>query len=483
MKLNKILENIEIIQTDNYSDIEIVHVISDSRENFKNSIFIAVKGFQSDGVSFVKDAIENGAVAVIYETEIESKLDDIVYIKVRDARSIQSKIASLVYNSPSEHIQLIGVTGTNGKTSFAYILRHILNYSNKKCCLIGTTEYDLGKRKFVPLRTTPDAVFLQRFLNEMVISGCKMAVVEVSSHALSLNRVEDVKFDISVYTNLSQDHLDFHRNLEDYANAKSLLFSEHTNENGLIILNRDDDHFALMKSRSKTEVLTYSMVRDDADLFIRDIEYLSNGMKISFKMLEQELEIITNLTGDYQAFNIAAAVLSSYRNGVKITEILDSFKEEINIPGRMELIRDEKCKIFIDYAHTPDALERSLKSIENFAEKRLITVFGCGGNRDKDKRPEMGKIATELSDYVIITSDNPRYEDQEEIIASIIKGIKTTNFEVIKDRKKAIITAIEQAENGDVILIAGKGHETYQEIDGVNYPFSDKKVVQEYNSN
>ena len=481
MKLKELLANIEILQVDNFLDIEIKHVISDSRENFKDSIFIAVKGFQSDGVSFAKSAIEHGAVAVVYESEIDNKLDSIVYIKVKDARSIQSKIASLVYNTPSDHIQLIGATGTNGKTSFAYIFRHIVNHSKKKCCLIGTTEYDLGKRKFVPLRTTPDAVFLQRYLNEMVNSGCKMAVVEVSSHALSLKRVENIKFNISVYTNLSQDHLDFHKNIKDYANAKSLLFSDHTKSNGVTILNRDDDYFSLMKSKSISEVMTYSMIRDDSDLFIRKIEHLSDGMKISFKMLEQEFEMITNLTGDYQAYNIAAAILAANKTGVNIQDILAAFKQNISIPGRMEMIKDEKCKIFIDYAHSPDALERSLKSIKNFAEKRLITVFGCGGNRDKDKRPLMGKIATELSDHAIITSDNPRYEDQNIIISSILEGISTTNYEVIQDRKKAIIAAIDQAEEDDVILIAGKGHETYQEINGVNYPFSDKKVVEEYN--
>ena len=481
MKLKEIIENIETLQVDNLSDIDIKHVISDSRENFKNSIFIAVKGFQSDGISFAKSAIENGAVAVVYESEIENKLDNVTYIKVRDARSIQSKIASLVYNSPAAKIKLVGVTGTNGKTSFAYIFRHITNYSKKKCCMIGTTEYDLGKRVFVPKRTTPDAVFLQRYLNEMVNSKCNMAVVEVSSHALTLNRVEELKFDISVYTNLTQDHLDFHNSIEEYADAKSLLFSDHTKKSGLTILNRDDAHYGLMKNRSLTEIQTYSMIRDNADLFIRNIEYLNNGMKITFKLSDQEYEFITNLTGDYQAYNIAAAILSAKNVGVNITDILNSFKEEINIPGRMEMIKDDNCKIFIDYAHTPDALERSLRGIENFVEKRIITVFGCGGNRDKDKRPQMGKIATEFSDHVIITTDNPRYEDQNEIINSILKGINKTNYEVIKDRKKAIITAIDQAEKGDVILIAGKGHETYQEISGVNYPFSDKKVVQEYN--
>lgn len=347
--------------------------------------------------------------------------------------------------------------------------------------MIGTTEYDLGKRVFVPQRTTPDAVFLQRYLNEMVSSKCKMAVVEVSSHALTLNRVENIQFDISVYTNLTQDRLDFHNTIDEYANAKSLLFSSHTKENGLIILNRDDEYYGLMKSKSLTEVQTYSMVRDDADLFVRNIEYLNNGMKITFKLHDQEHELFSNLMGDYQAYNIAAAILAAKSVGVKIIDILDSFREEINIPGRMEMIKDDNCKIFIDYAHTPDALERSLRSIENIVEKRLITVFGCGGNRDKDKRPQMGNIASEFSDHVIVTSDNPRYEDQNEIIASVIKGIKKTNYEVIKDRKKAIQAAIDLAEKGDVVLIAGKGHETYQEINGVNYPFSDKKVVQEYN--
>ncbi|MBN2788637.1 MAG: UDP-N-acetylmuramoyl-L-alanyl-D-glutamate--2,6-diaminopimelate ligase [Candidatus Delongbacteria bacterium] len=480
MKLNDILENIDAIQVDNFSNIEIKQVVSDSRENFKDSIFIAVKGLQSDGTSFVKTAIENGSVAVVYETEIKEKVENVVYIKVKDSRAIQSKIASIVYGHPAEKLKLIGVTGTNGKTSFAYIFRHIINYSEIKCCMLGTTEYDLGKRKYVPLRTTPDAVFLQRYLKEMVSSGCSMAVLEVSSHALALKRVEEVEFDISVYTNLSQDHLDFHENMEDYAEAKSLLFSDHTKKGGSIVLNRDDDHFSLMRSKAGAKVITYSMIRDDADLFIRNHEYVKKGMKICFKFNDQEYEITTNLTGDYQAYNIAAAILAAEKVGIKIEDIITSFRDEINIPGRMELIRDEEFKVYIDYAHTPDALERSLKSIENFAAKRIITVFGCGGNRDKDKRSIMGKVATELSDYVYITSDNPRYEDQNEIITAILEGISSVNYEVIPDRKLAIKTAIENAREGDIILIAGKGHETYQEINGVNYPFSDKKIAQEH---
>jgi UDP-N-acetylmuramoyl-L-alanyl-D-glutamate--2,6-diaminopimelate ligase len=477
MNLGEIINAIGPLKVDNFRDKSISQVFSDSREKFRDSIFIAVKGLSSDGALFAKDAVRSGAEAVVYETEIEDKNDNIVYIKVPNTRSIQSKIASMVYGNPSEKLKIAGVTGTNGKTSYAYIFRHILNHSGLRCAMLGTTEYDLGKRKFIPSRTTPDAVFLQRYFKEMVDCGVKYAVMEVSSHALALNRVDEVLFETAAFTNLSQDHLDFHKDMEDYAQTKSHLFSDHLKKGAAAALNRDDKYFDMMSKACASGYRTFSEKDGNADILIESVDYTGTGLSINYVFGGKRINIKTNLNGRFQAMNIAAAFLSANSMGCSVDEIVSSFEEPIHVPGRLEKIFSGEFSAFVDYAHSPDSLERTLKSIREFTNARIITVFGCGGNRDTEKRPVMGRIATELSDEVIITSDNPRNEDPAKIIADIRSGISKDNFAIEPDRKKAIACALEKAKSGDAVLIAGKGHEDYQEISGVKYPFSDAAEI------
>jgi UDP-N-acetylmuramoyl-L-alanyl-D-glutamate--2,6-diaminopimelate ligase len=477
MKLSGILNIIEYSDLKNFSDREIRHVISDSREKFKDSIFIAVKGLTSDGADFASDAVNSGAVAVIYETEIKKMLQGITYIKVSNTRIIQSKIAGAVYSEPAKKLNLTGITGTNGKTSTAYIFRHILEQNKIRCCLLGTTEYDLGKRKFVPSRTTPDAVFLQRYFKEIADSGAKHAVMEVSSHALSLNRVEDIMFDAAVFTNLTQDHLDFHKNMDDYAEAKSRLFSRHLKPGALSVINIDDNYSDKFIKAAPYKVRTFSEKGSSTDLLIGNIIYIESGMEIEYFFENSKFSVRTNLNGKFQAYNTAGAILCALNLGLKKDDIVKAFKEPVYIPGRMEKIYDNDFQIIIDYAHSPDALERAVRTINEFKKGKLITVFGCGGNRDHEKRPMMGKISSENSDITIVTSDNPRDEDPENIIRDIRSGIQTGSVEIVSDRISAIKRSIELANKGDVVLIAGKGHETYQEIKGVKYPYSDAETV------
>jgi len=477
MKLSVILNKIKYSDLKNFQDREIAHVISDSREKFKDSIFIAVKGLTSDGADFASDAVNSGAVAVIYETEIKKMLPGITYIKVENSRIIQSAVAGSVYSEPARKLNLTGITGTNGKTSTAYIYRHILQQNKIRCCLLGTTEYDLGRRYFIPSRTTPDAVFLQRYFKEIADSGIKHAVMEVSSHALSLNRVEDIMFDRAVFTNLTQDHLDFHKTMGEYADAKSTLFSKHLKQGGLSVINIDDPHSGIFINAAGYKVMTFSESGKAADLMIKKVSYYDEGMEIAYLCGNTEFAVKTNLNGRFQAFNSAAAILCALDLGLKAEDIVEAFKTPVYIPGRMEKVYDNKFQIIIDYAHTPDALERAIRTIREFKTGKLITVFGCGGNRDREKRPVMGRISSENSDLTIVTSDNPRDEDPDSIIKEITAGITSGSFEIESDRITAIKRSIELAEKGDVVLIAGKGHENYQEIKGVKYPYSDADVI------
>jgi UDP-N-acetylmuramoyl-L-alanyl-D-glutamate--2,6-diaminopimelate ligase len=477
MKLSRIISAVDPIEVSGFSEREIEGVTSDSREKLKNSIFIAVKGLTSDGALYSQDAVTCGATAVVYETEIPKMMSGITYIKVKSAREIQSVIASLVYEEPAAKLNIAGVTGTNGKTSFAYIYRHILTQNGIKCGLLGTTEYDLGKRKFTPSRTTPDAVFLQRYLNEMINSKLTDAVMEVSSHAIALERVRGVAFDTAVFTNLTIDHLDFHNTIGEYAEVKSKLFSEHLKQGALSVINADDTYSGLMKEAAQNEIRTFSRKDRDAVLFIENVEYVNDGIEVTYIFEGESFKIRTNLNGGFQAENIAAAVLCALHRKISLKNIIKAFEKEIYISGRMETVYNGEFRVIIDYAHTPDALENTLRTINEFKKKRVITVFGCGGDRDREKRSIMGRTASVMSDSVIVTSDNPRYEDPDKIIEEIVSGMKGAEYKIISDRKKAIGEAIGSAGEDDIVLIAGKGHEDYQEKDGVKYPFSDSETV------
>ena len=482
MKLSKIITNIKSEKIDNFKELNIFNVSSDSREKLENSIFVGVKGLSGDGADFADQAIENGALAVVYETAVKSMQKGIVYLKVADSRAVQSALAAMVYNYPAEKLKTIGVTGTNGKTSFAYILRHILNHNDAKCALLGTTEYDLGSRIITPTHTTPDAVFIHRYLKEMVESNCKFMVMEVSSHALSLGRVKGIKYDISVFTNLSQDHLDFHHNMGNYAQSKSHLFSDCTKKDGVSILNADDSYSTYFSGKCIGSKKFYSVLKNkDADLRVENFSYEERGLQIDFMYKGESKTISTNLFGDFQVYNVTAAVLTALEFGFELEAIGRALEKNIIIPGRLEYVETPRGLVFVDYAHTADALLKAICSLKGIPGKKITTIFGCGGDRDRSKRSEMGKVAVQNSDKVVVTSDNPRFEDPALIIKDVVEDLDGfQNYTVLESREKAIFNVLESCTDEDIILIAGKGHEIYQDVKGVKYPFSDKEVVLKY---
>ena len=482
MKLSEIIANIKSEKIDNFKELNILNVSSDSREKLDNSIFVGVKGLSGDGAAFADQAIDNGASVVVYETEVESMQEGIVYLKVEDSRAIQSVLAAMVYGYPAKSLKTIAVTGTNGKTSFAYILRHILNFNNEKCGLLGTTEYDLGARIITPTHTTPDAVFVHRYLKEMVESGCSFLVMEVSSHALALGRVKGLKYDISVFTNLSQDHLDFHHNMDNYAYSKSHLFSDCSKKEGISILNADDSYSTYFSDKCIGLKKFYSVMKDkNADLLVEDFRYRERGLQIDFLYKGKTKIVSTNLFGDFQVYNVTAAILAALKLGFELEAISKALEQNVLIPGRLESIKTPKGSVFVDYAHTADALLKAICSLKGIPGKKITTIFGCGGDRDQSKRSEMGKVAVQNSHKVIITSDNPRFEDPALIIKDVVQDLNDfQNYTVLENRAEAILSVLENCTDEDIILIAGKGHETYQEIKGVKYPFSDKEVVLKY---
>lgn len=476
MKLSDILKNIDYIELDNMSDYSINHVFIDSREKLESSIFIGIKGFSVDGAKFADAAITNGAVAVVYETDIDKKKDNVVYIKVADTRKAAGVIASQVYQS-SYDLKVIGITGTNGKTSTAYIIRHILSNIGG-CGMLGTVEYDLGDRKIVPTHTTPESVYVFRYLKEIDSSDCKYAVMEVSSHALSLNRVENLEFDVTALTNISQDHLDFHKTMDNYIAAKSKLFTDHVKEEGISIINIDDDNSDKFTSKIDSGLITISRKNSNADYYAPNYNVSDRGIELNFIHRDKNYTFKTNVFGDFQVYNLLCAVAICNQLGVKMEDIEKALEADFVIPGRLEKVNRKGYNVFVDYAHTPDALEKAIESLKSSCKGEFITLFGCGGDRDSEKRPLMGEIAEKLSDKIIVTSDNPRTEPAGKIIEDILAGIKNREKAIIvENRREAIEVGVDMLSKDDYLLIAGKGHEEYQEICGVKLHFSDKETA------
>lgn len=479
MKLSKLLEHIVNVTVSGIFDsqMELANITSDSREKNINGIFVAVKGLNSDGALFAQQAINNGAKVVVSESCIMDKKDGICYIQVENSREIQGEIAARLYDFPGNKMQTIGITGTNGKTSFCYILRHILNNAGKKCGLFGNIEYDLGKEKVNPRLNTPEAIELQKCLSAMVGNSCTDMVMEVSSHGLALGRVNGLLFDRAVFSNLTQDHLDFHGNLQNYADSKALLFNRYLKKDGMAIINEDDGKADLFKSASVGKVLTYGKSKA-SDLFILNYTYNQRGLVVDYNYQGEKFSIVSNLEGSFQVYNLTAAVLTALSYGISINQIQVALSTDLTIPGRLEQINCGMFTIFVDYAHTPDAMEKAIAALKDLSYSKLTVVFGCGGNRDKTKRAIMGKMACSMADSVILTSDNPRTEEPLEIIRDIVSGLAGyNNYRIIENRETAIHSAMNSAIENEIILIAGKGHENYQEIKGIKHPFSDQQEV------
>lgn len=479
MKLLKdLLYGVSLTEGVGSTQVAVSKVCFDSREVIKDAIFIAVRGTQVDGHQYISKAIELGAAAIVCE-ELPSELNQKVsYFGVKDSSLALALIAANFYDNPSEKLQLVGITGTNGKTTTATLLYDLFTALGSKAGLLSTVKVCVGKESHPATHTTPDPVQINYYLDLMVQAGCKYCFMEASSHGIVQNRTAGLKFTGAVFTNITHDHLDYHGNFENYIKAKKKLFDD-LPKDAFMLTNADDRHGNTMSLNTKAKVYRYAL-KSDADFKGRMLEHQLNGMLLR---LGQQ-EVWTNLIGDFNAYNLLAiygVALLLERDSLQVATAISSLK---SVAGRFQYLQKNELTTIVDYAHTPDALQNVLDTIESIRSKneKVITVVGCGGNRDATKRPKMARIAAEMSDQVILTSDNPRFEDPEEIIREMEKGIEMhLSHKVLKitDRQQAIRTAIQLGQAKDLILIAGKGHETYQEIKGERHPFDDLAIAKE----
>jgi UDP-N-acetylmuramoyl-L-alanyl-D-glutamate--2,6-diaminopimelate ligase len=469
-------------------ETNVTAVTYDSRQAGPGSVFVALRGANADGASFARDALNRGAVAVVSEGGAPRDVTR-PWIQVPDARLSLAALSATLYDNPSEELTLVGITGTNGKTTTSYLLASIFEAAGVRCGRIGTVGYRIGMREFEAARTTPEAPDLQRMLREMVTDGCGACVMEVSSHALTLRRADRLHFAAAIFTNLTRDHLDFHRDMEAYFVAKRRL-AELLPDTGIAVTNLDDRRgrdFAAAAGR----VVTYA-IDAPADVRPGPLTFSLDGLAFEARTPRGTLRLASPLVGRPNAYNILAAVAAAMALDVQFGAIEEGIAQLSSVPGRFQVVSDpaDDVRVVVDYAHTDDALKNLLETARPLASGRVITVFGCGGDRDRSKRPLMGAVAARLSDLVIITSDNPRSEDPNQIIEEVKRGIvlpadraggsrppKSTPYLAISDRKTAIERAVREAASGDLVLIAGKGHEKYQVIGERTLPFDDVEVA------
>ena len=475
MLLRNVLEGLKIVSTNCNLDMDIAAICHDSRKVSEGALFVAISGFQADGNSFAKAALSNGAVAVLTETAQA----DIPYIQIENARRALAVVAANFQRHPSREMKMIGVTGTNGKTTVTYLLKQLLEENGAKVGLIGTNQNMVGDEIIETERTTPEPNGLQALLRRMADAGCTHVVMEVSSHSLILHRVHGIEFELGIFTNLSQDHLDFHKTMDAYAEAKSLLFKQCKNG----VINLDDAYANTMLGADKCNYITYSTKKNSADVLCKNIKLKEKG--ISFEAVcEQDIaHIELGIPGEFSVYNALSVVAAAHTLGISLESAASALKHAHGVCGRAEIVPcDADYTVMIDYAHSPDGLENILKTVRGFAKGRVVVVFGCGGDRDTTKRPIMGKIASDLADFVVVTSDNPRTEDPMAIIEQILPGIKKNrdSYHVEVARPDAIHYALSHAQSGDVIVLAGKGHETYQEICGVKHHMDEREIVAAY---
>jgi UDP-N-acetylmuramoyl-L-alanyl-D-glutamate--2,6-diaminopimelate ligase len=455
-------------------------VCADSRLCRQGNVFVAVPGTAVDGARFAMEASERGAVAVVAEHRLDLP-EDVIQLTVPDARAAVADLAAAFYGHPARDMTVIGITGTNGKTSTALLLRSVLDAAGMKAALFGTIRYEIGARRIPSPTTTPDPVSLQAFLAEARDVGISAAVMEVSSHALVQQRTRAIRMSAAVFTNLAPEHLDYHRDFEAYRAAKSLLF-EGLAPGAVAALNSEDPSSAHIASRTEGRVILYGR-NESASVRAEEVRCDPDGISFLLRLPDGgEARITSPLLGYVNVMNCLAAAAAAHGLGIPVAKIAEGLDAAPVVPGRLERVdAGQPFTVLVDYAHTDHALVNVLRSIRAFSgDRRIITVMGCGGDRDRLKRPRMGRAASELSEAVVVTSDNPRSEDPMAIIGEILSGLEgRTNFEVIPDRRRAIRAAVRMAGPDDIVLIAGKGHETYQIVGGVVYPFDDSRVVTE----
>ncbi|MCP3965859.1 MAG: UDP-N-acetylmuramoyl-L-alanyl-D-glutamate--2,6-diaminopimelate ligase [Lentisphaerae bacterium] len=468
-----------VIESHIVDNSEITTITCDSRKVSPGAIFCAIPGAQTDGHNFIDTAINNGAKTIICSRNISKYPDCINKIKVTDTYHSYALLCEFFFDIPCTHLDLHGITGTNGKTTCAYLLHKVLTESQIRTGLLSTVEYRCGNEILNAQRTTPEAFQLQKLFNDIKTAGCSAAVMEVSSHGLDQHRTGSSSFKTAIFTNLSGDHLDYHQNMENYFNAKARLFKECLANNGTAIINIDDSFGKRLYQEIEPSNKVSFGQSSNADCQIIKLRSDHNGSTCKLKLYKQIHEFKTPLIGEYNAYNCVGVFCAAVFTGINPERILSILAEKTSIPGRLESFRDQReVSYFVDYAHTDDALENVLKNLRHIAPARLITVFGCGGDRDSSKRPRMAHAAEKYSDIVIVTSDNPRTENPLLIIDDIMTGFKEKSGVLTNpDREAAIKLAAKLAKPDDFIVVAGKGHETYQEINGKRYDFDDREII------
>lgn len=478
MKLKELLSGLDVKQWHADADTEISSICIDSRKAKVGSLFMAIRGFETDGHKFIPMAAEKGAAVCLCE---EAPAAEIPYVLVESCRAAESTVSRNFYGDPASKMTMIAVTGTSGKTTSTMLIKHLLEKQpGVKVGLIGTNQNMIGDEVLHAERTTPEAIELQELFAEMLKKGCTHVVMEVSSHSLVLGRVDGIRYAVGVYTNLSQDHLDFHKTMEEYARAKSILFAERSDK---AVINLDDGWTTLMLERAACPALTYSTQDSGADLFADNIVLHPGAVEYDAHYQGASEHIFLPIPGLFSVYNSLDVIGCGLQLGLTLSACAAALADAEGVKGRVEVVpTDGDYTILIDYSHKPDALEKVLATLREVCKGRLVALFGCGGDRDRTKRPIMAEVAARLSDFVIVTSDNPRTEDPQAIIDEILTGLTdtATPYVAICDRVEAIRYAIDHHEPGDIILLAGKGHETYQEVNHVKHHMDEREIVAEW---
>ena len=475
MKLAALLKDIEVLEQTADPKLEITGVAYDSRRAGPGGLFVAISGFKTDGNRFIPMALEKGAAAVLTEKKPEV---DVPYILVPNARRALARLGCNWYDHPAKKMKMVGVTGTNGKTSVTTLLKSVLErVTGEKVGLIGTIQNMIGMEAVPTERTTPESFELQGLLARMAEAGCGYCLMEVSSHALALDRVAGIRYDVAAFTNLTEDHLDFHHTMENYCRTKAMLFGRC----GKAVLNGDDPYYPQMRAAAKCPVLTVSMKDPEVGLFGQDLIYRPDSVSFTAQYGDAALPVQVGIPGTFTAYNALTVLGICLCLGLPGAEAASALRFAEGVKGRVEVVPTPGTDftVLTDYAHTPDALENVLRSVRGYCKGRLIALFGCGGDRDPIKRPIMGKIAGDHADLVVVTSDNPRSEEPMAIIRDILPGLEgaKTPVKVICDRREAIAWALDHCEKDDILVLAGKGHETYQEIGGVKRHLDEREEV------
>ncbi len=475
MKLQELLKDVAVLRCTATEDTEICEVRYDSRAVQPGDLFVAIRGYATDGHRYIDKALAQGAAAVVCEEAPEGA----PAVVVENARRALAQIAANRFGHPADSMVMLGVTGTNGKTTTTYLVKHMLEAAGHKVGLIGTNQNLIGDEVIETERTTPESYELHALFARMRDAGCTHVIMEVSSHSLVLDRVYGIRFAVGAFTNLTQDHLDFHKTMEEYRRAKALLFA--ISDKGVI--NLDDPAAKAMLADAQCPCLTFSCEKDAADLTAKNLKLHADGVEFVAATKGDLARVKLPIPGHFSAENALTALGIVLQLGMPLADAAKSLATATGVKGRVEVVpTDTDYTVLIDYAHSPDGVENVLRAVRGFAKGRVVALFGCGGDRDRTKRPKMGKIAADLADFCIVTSDNPRTEDPKAIIDDILEGMKGTKtpMQVIVDRPEAIHWALAHAQKNDVIVLMGKGHETYQEVNHVKHHMDEREIVADY---